>query len=307
MESTALAVGPPGLAPVEQALAGWNGMMVARHAWLRINQLLTQAASRPTAMALPRPEGRLDVDKLVFAAENDLARRPILKGISLTVAVGETLGIIGPTAAGKSTLIRLLAGSLAPLSGTARLDGADIFSWERADIGRHLGYLPQDVQLFAGTIAENIARMAEPDPALVVEAAKQTGVHELILQLPSGYETPIGEGGTQLSGGQRQRIALARAFYGNPRLILLDEPNANLDTSGEEALMGAVNIAKDAGITVVLVTHRPNLLQRVDRIAIIKGGQLEAIGPREEMMARFARPAATVGMMTAPALRTVGA
>jgi ABC-type protease/lipase transport system fused ATPase/permease subunit len=182
------------------------------------------------------------------------------------------------------------------------LDGAEIAFWDRADIGRHIGYMPQDVQLLAGTVAENIARMAEPDPLLVVEAAKKAGVHELILQLATGYETPIGEGGVQLSGGQRQRIALARALYGCPRLLLLDEPNSSLDAAGEEALMRVLAIAKQEGITVVLVSHRPNILQQVDRLAALRDGILETLGPRDAVMAQFRRPAPV-----APVLRTVRA
>jgi PrtD family type I secretion system ABC transporter len=291
-----------GLAPVEQVLAGWNGMAAARQAWIRVHRLLAESGAERTPLALPRPQGRLAVDKVMYAGGGDMVRQPILKGISFTVEPGESLGIIGPTAAGKSSLIRLLAGSLTPLSGSVRLDGAEIASWDRADIGRHIGYMPQDVQLLAGTVAENIARMAEPDPLLVVEAAQKAGVHELILQLAAGYETPIGEGGAQLSGGQRQRIALARALYGSPRLLLLDEPNSSLDAAGEEALMRALASAKQAGITVVLVSHRPNILQQVDRLAAIRDGILETLGPREEVMAQFRRPASV-----APILRTVRA
>ena len=290
-----------GLAPIEAALGSWNGMIAAREAWRSIDGSIGRGAFREEAMALPQPIGKLAVAKATFVAPFDPNRRPILKGVSFELAPGEALGIIGPTAAGKSTLARLLVGSLPPYSGSVRLDGAEVYRWARADFGRHVGYLPQDVQLFAGTVAENIARMGEVDAAAVVAAAGLAGVHELILHLPQGYETPIGEGGALLSGGQRQRVALARAFYGNPKLVVLDEPNANLDTAGEEALMTALAEARKHGITVVVVTHRPSLLQRVDKVAILKDGLIELIGPRDEVLARVTRPTVTAAALTGQA------
>ena len=217
-------------------------------------------------------------------------QRPILKGISFTLAAGESLGIIGPTAAGKTTLARMLVGCIAPTAGSVRLDLADIHAWDREDFGRNVGYLPQDVQLLPGTVAENIARMGDPDPGEVVAAATMAGVNELILRLPNGYDTRIGDGGMPLSGGQKQRIALARCLYRSPRFLVLDEPNSNLDTEGEEELLQVLAAAKLSAMTVVIVTHRPHILQRVDRIAIIADGQLTQIGPRDEMMTRFGRP-----------------
>jgi PrtD family type I secretion system ABC transporter len=282
-----------GLAPIETALGSWSGTIAAREAWRSINEVIARSAFREEAMALPKPTGKLTLEKATFVAPFDPNRRPILKGVSFELNPGEALGIIGPTAAGKSTLARLLVGSLPPYSGSVRLDGAEVYRWDRADFGRHVGYLPQDVQLFAGTVAENIARMGEVKAEAVVAAAKLAGVHELILHLPQGYETPIGEGGALLSGGQRQRVALARAFYGSPKLVVLDEPNANLDTAGEEALMTALAEAKERGITLVVVTHRPNLLQRVDKVAMLKDGLIELIGFRNEVLAKVTRPTVT--------------
>jgi PrtD family type I secretion system ABC transporter len=282
-----------GLAPIEVVLGSWSGMIAARDAWHNINNLIARSAFREESMALPVPKGKLALDKATFVAPLDPHRRPILKGVSFELDSGEALGVIGPTAAGKSTLARLLVGSLPPYSGSVRLDGAEVYRWERADFGRHAGYLPQDVQLFSGSVAENIARMGEVDAKAVVAAAQLAGVHELILHLPQGYETQIGEGGALLSGGQRQRVALARAFYGNPKLVVLDEPNANLDTAGEEALVAALAKAKERGITVVVITHRPNLLQRVDKVAVLKDGLIDQIGFRNEVLAKVTRPIVT--------------
>jgi PrtD family type I secretion system ABC transporter len=287
-----------GLAPVETALASWTGMLSAREAWQRIRGWLEREAMRKTPLRLPDPKGNLSVEKVVVIPPKDPQQRPILKGISFALAAGESLGIIGPTAAGKTTLARLLVGCIAPTAGSVRLDFADVHAWNREHFGRSVGYLPQDVQLLPATVAENIARMDDPDPAQVVAAATTAGVHELILRLPNGYDTRIGDGGVPLSGGQRQRIALARCLYRNPRFLVLDEPNSNLDTEGEEELLQVLAGAKAAAMTVVIVTHRPHILQRVDRIAIIAEGQLTHIGPRDEMMARFARPSVAAPQRT---------
>jgi ATP-binding cassette subfamily C protein/ATP-binding cassette subfamily C protein EexD len=279
-----------GLAPVETALASWTGMLAAREAWQRIKGWLEREALRKSPLRLPDPKGDLSLEKVVFVAPKDPLQRPILKGVSFSLAAGESLGIIGPTAAGKTTLARLLVGCIAPTAGNVRLDFADIHAWDREDFGRNVGYLPQDVQLMPGTVADNIARMGHPEPTDVVAAATMAGVHELILRLPNGYDTRIGDGGMPLSGGQKQRIALARCLYRNPRFLVLDEPNSNLDTEGEEELLQVLAAAKAEAMTVVIVTHRPHILQRVDKIAIIADGQLTQIGPRDEMMARFGRP-----------------
>jgi ABC-type protease/lipase transport system fused ATPase/permease subunit len=217
--------------------------------------------------------------------------RPILRGVSFDIAAGETLGVIGPSASGKSTLARLIVGVWRPASGVVRLDGADVSAWPRADLGPHVGYVPQDVELFAGTVAQNIARMGEPDAAKVVQAAQAAQVHELVLKLPKGYDSEIGDGGSALSPGQRQRIALARALYGAPRLVVLDEPNANLDREGDEALVGVLQRLKAEKVTVVIVAHRPSLLGSADKLLVLRDGAVDLFGSRKDVLARVTRPA----------------
>jgi ABC-type protease/lipase transport system fused ATPase/permease subunit len=210
--------------------------------------------------------------------------------VSFEIAPGDCLGVIGPSAAGKSTLARILTGIWKPTSGVARLDGADLSTWDRAELSVHLGYLPQDVELFPGTVRENIARLARADSGDVVRAAERAFAHEMILRLPRGYDTEVGEGGVLLSAGQRQRVALARALYGAPRLVILDEPNSNLDGEGEEALLKALAELKEAAVTVVIVSHKPSLLANVDKLLVLNAGRVEMFGPRAEVMARVTRP-----------------
>ena len=276
------------LAPVEMLVAGWRSLVEARGAWRRLAALLEQA---PPALAteLPAPRGRLAIESVAFAYPG--TERVFLRGVSFTLAAGESLGIVGPSASGKSTLSRLLVGVWKPASGAVRLDGADVAAWPRHTLGPHIGYLPQDVELFSGTVAENIARLAEPDPAEVVRAAQRAGVHDLILRLPKGYDSEVGEGGQILSAGQRQRIALARALYGRPCLVVLDEPNSNLDHEGEQALSRALATLKEEGVTVAIVAHRPSLLAGVDRMLVLRDGMIDAFGARGEVMARVARVA----------------
>ena len=278
------------LAPVETLVAGWRSLAEARAAWQRLRNLLESQPPAPAATELPAPQGRLDVEHVVFRLPG--GERPILRGISFGLRPGEALGVVGPSASGKSTLLRLAVGVWKPAAGTVRLDGADVAAWPRERLGPYLGYLPQDVELFGGTVAENIARLAEPDAAEVVRAAERAQVHELILRLPRGYDTEIGEGGEALSPGQRQRIALARALYGQPRVVALDEPNANLDAEGEMALLRALQALKEQGITVLIVAHRPSLLRGVDRLLVLREGSVDLLGPRAEVMARLTRAAA---------------
>jgi ATP-binding cassette, subfamily C, type I secretion system permease/ATPase len=275
------------LAPVEALVASWRGLVEAAGAWRRLDQLLEKNRADKPATELPAPKGALVAERVVYGVKG--LERPILRGVSFNLAAGEALGLIGPSASGKSTLARLLVGIWHPTSGVVRLDGGDIAGWDRAALGPHIGYLPQDVELFGASVAENIARLGEPDPAEVVRAAQRAHVHELILRLPKGYDTEIGEGGTGLSPGQRQRIALARALYGRPCLVVLDEPNANLDREGEEALLRALHGLKEEGVTLVIVAHRPSLLGGVDKMLVLRDGAVELFGPRAEVMARVAR------------------
>jgi len=275
------------LQPVEQAISGWKQVSNARAARKRLQEFLNRPQRRPSGLTLPAPTGHLVVDNLVFKHPN--SQKPILKGVSFDARPGEAVAVIGPSAAGKSTLARLLVGLHPPISGTVRLDGAEIFNWRRDDIGRFLGYLPQDVELFSGTVAENIARLREPDASAVVAAAQLADCHDMILRLPAGYDTEIGDGGTMLSGGQRQRIGLARALYGNPKLVILDEPNASLDIEGDDALNQAIAAMKEKGATVVVIGHRPSTLSQVERILVLRDGRVGMFGPRSEVIESLKR------------------
>jgi PrtD family type I secretion system ABC transporter len=271
------------LQPVEFLIGGWKALSEARSAWKRLcDRTIAGPQSR---LALPAPRGRLDVERIVFSAVPN--RAPTIRGVEFSVLPGESLGIVGPSASGKTTLIRLLLGIRVPQAGKVRLDGADIARCDRNALGRAVGYLPQDVELFAGTVAANIARLQTPDPDAVIRAAQLARAHDLILRLPDGYETEIGEGGCLLSGGQRQRIALARALYGDPRLLILDEPNANLDEEGDEALCAALSELKSRGVTVILVGHRRRVMNQLDRLAVLRNGAIEAIGPSATILARL--------------------
>lgn len=276
------------LAPVEMLIGGWKSLVEARSAYARLNALLAAQAAKQEATALPAPEGRLTVERVVFAAKG--ADKAIIKGVGFELAAGEAMGLIGPSASGKSTLARLMIGVWKPLSGAVRLDGADVALWPRDRLGKHVGYLPQDVELFSGTVGENIARLGEPDDAAVIEAAQRANAHDMILRLPQGYDTQIGESGAALSGGQRQRIGLARALYGNPRLVVLDEPNANLDGEGEAALMQAIAGMKQAGVTLIVISHRPSILSGVDKLLVLREGMVELFGPRADVLAKLSRP-----------------
>jgi len=277
------------LAPVEQLVAGWRALVEARAAWRHLSELSASRPSGEPATALPAPAGRLVAENLVFGIRG--TPRPIIRGVSFSLGAGEALGIIGPSASGKSTLARLLIGVWRPATGAVRLDGADLAAWPRESLGPHIGYLPQDVELFPGTVARNIARLGEPNDAQVVRTAQRAHVHELILRLPQGYDTELGEAGA-LSPGQRQRIALARALYGDPRVVVLDEPNASLDHDGEQALLATLHGLKEEGVTIVLVAHRPSLLGGADKVLVLREGAVEAFGPRAEILSRVVRRAA---------------
>lgn len=271
------------LGPVELAIGVWKQLLSARTAYHRLEGLLQANPAREAGMDLPRPTGKLLVEGVTAAPPGSQA--VVLKQVGFGVAPGEIVGVIGPSASGKSTLARLLVGVWPAVAGKVRLDGADVFSWNKGQLGPAVGYLPQDIELFEGTIAENIARFGDVDPDKVVEAAQLAGVHEMILRFPKGYDTPIGEAGSALSGGQRQRIALARAMYGNPSFVVLDEPNSNLDDVGEAALVRAVLELKRRGTTVMLITHRTSILGAVDKLLLLVDGALQLYGPRDQVLA----------------------
>jgi PrtD family type I secretion system ABC transporter len=277
------------LQPLEQLIGGWRLMTEARGAWHRLNERSTAVTRSNDNFALPAPTGRIDVERLTFSYKD--ARTPLIKGVAFSLAAGESLGVIGASASGKTTLIRLLLGLWRPHAGVVRLDGADISQWDRDALGTHIGYLPQDIELFSGSIGENIARLEATSDSVaserIVRAARLAHAHEMILQLPEGYDTQIGDGGAVLSGGQRQRIALARALYGDPRLVVLDEPNANLDFAGETALLAALADLKSRGVTVVMVSHNTGLMTALDKLAVLKNGTLEMFGPSAAVMSRL--------------------
>ncbi len=282
------------LAPVESLIAGWKSLVDARGAYERLSQVLASEAKAPELMDLPPPKGTLTVENVVFGFRGQ--ELPIIRRVSLALLAGTSLGIVGPSAAGKSTLARLIVGVWQPISGAVRLDGADIRSWPRDRLGPHVGYLPQAVEIFAGTVSANIARLGEVDSEAVIKAATRANAHEMILALPKGYDTPVGEGGALLSAGQRQRLALARALYGNPRLVVLDEPNSNLDNAGEAALKDAIRQLKEDGVTLVVITHRLPLLGALDKVLVLMNGAVEKYGTLAEVMPRTSRaPAAESG------------
>jgi ATP-binding cassette subfamily C protein len=282
------------LAPVEIAIAHWKGFLQARQSYERLDALLAAHPADAPALRLPRPRRDLTVEHLFVGAPGE--QRALIHNIALRLEAGDGLGIIGPSASGKSTLVRAMVGLWRPLRGSVRLDGFTLDQWDVDDLGASVGYLPQDVELFDGTIAENIARF-EPDatPEGVIAAATAAGVHEMIARLPQGYGTRIGEGGSALSAGQRQRIGLARALYGEPFLVVLDEPNSNLDSEGEEALTRAIQAVRLRKGIVVVVAHRPSALNALDKLLVMANGHQMAFGPREEVLRQTLRPAQKPG------------
>jgi PrtD family type I secretion system ABC transporter len=277
--------------PLDQVVAAWKSILATRQSFRTLRQLLAEPSPRQTAEVVPVPVGTLTVEQLAYVPPG--ARQPVLAGVSLHLTAGGALGVIGPSAAGKSTFARLLVGVHRPTDGAVRLDGANVYTWERTDFGRHVGYLPQDIELFAGSVSQNISRFRPCAPEDIINAARLAGAHEMILNLARGYETPIGEAGVMLSGGQRQMIGLARAVFGNPRLVVLDEPNSNLDSDGEMALSRCLQFLKQTGVTVVLISHRPAVLQQVDDILYLHAGRPRALIPRAEFLAQMRRPTAT--------------
>jgi ATP-binding cassette subfamily C protein PrsD len=276
------------LAPVDLAIANWRGFVGARQSWERLNKLLELLPAQEVPMALPPPSQTLRIE--VASAAPPGIQKIVLQDVSFSLNAGSGLGIIGPSASGKSSLARLLVGVWQPLRGKVSLDGAALDQWDMESIGRHIGYLPQDVELITGTVAENISRF-EPDANAkkIIAAAQAAGVHDLIVKLPAGYETDVGEQGSALSAGQQQRVALARALYGDPFLVVLDEPNSNLDADGEAALTEAIAGVRARGGIVVVVAHRPNLLAALDQVLVMNGGRAQAFGPKEEVLARVLR------------------
>jgi ATP-binding cassette, subfamily C, bacterial exporter for protease/lipase len=270
------------LAPVQQLIGVWKSWSTTRSAYERLTKLLEANPERSAGMELPKPQGALTVEGVTAAPPGSQA--PILKGVSFGILPGDVLGIIGPSGSGKSTLARLLVGIWPSMMGKVRLDSADIYQWNKAELGPHIGYLPQDIELFGGTIAENIARFGEVDSEKVVEAAKRAGVHEMILHFPKGYDTPLGDGGAGLSGGQKQRLGLARAMYGDPALLVLDEPNSNLDDAGEVALVRAVQDLRQRGKTIVLITHRTSIISATNKLLLLREGAVAAFGPTNQVL-----------------------
>nr|MDP2192708.1 type I secretion system permease/ATPase [Rhodoferax sp.] len=274
------------LAPLVQIVTQWQTVVNVREAYGRLENLLGTVPLRPSGMALPAPQGKLQVEALVAGAPG--SQVAILKGVSFALQPGEVLAVVGPSASGKTTLARLLVGLWPALNGKVRLDGADVYAWDKIELGPHVGYLPQGVELFDGTVAENISRFGEVDQAKVQAAARAVGLHEFIMALPQGYDNPVGREGAMLSGGQRQRVALARAIYGNPAFVVLDEPNSSLDEQGDAALTAAIAQLKARGTTFVVMTHRTSVLGVVDKMLVLRDGQTQMLGPRDDVLKALA-------------------
>ena len=273
------------LAPVEHLMAIWRNLGQTRIAFARLKERLQNVGAEPYRIHLPKPEGRLSLENVSYALQP--GKPPVLSDISVAFRPGESVAIIGPSASGKSTLCRLIAGTILPSSGVIRLDGADLQNWNNDQLGAAMGYLPQDVELFSGSVRDNISRMAKSEDKDVVDAAMLSHAHDMIQRLPQGYETPIGDAGSRLSGGQRQRIGLARAVFGSPRIVILDEPNASLDQIGESALTAAIGELKSRGATLIIVGHRPSTLAQADKILFLRDGRVQLFGPREEVLNRL--------------------
>ena len=275
------------LAPLVQIVSQWQAVVNVRESWSRLDQLLTALPARTPGMSLPAPKGALLVESLIASAPGTTVQ--ILKGVGFELKPGEVLAVVGPSASGKTTLARLLAGFWPAISGKVRLDGVDVFTWDKTELGPHVGYLPQGIELFDGTLAENIARFGNVDPAKVEAAARAVGLHDTIMALPKGYDSPVGREGAMLSGGQRQRVGLARAIYDDPVFVVLDEPNSSLDESGDAALASAIAQLKSRGTTFVIMTHRTSVLAVADKMLILHEGQNRAFGARDDVLAALAK------------------
>ena len=276
------------LAPIDMLVGAWRGFTLAQGQYERLGHLLNKVPKDADTMSLPAPTGTLSAEQVMVVVPG--STNIVVRGVNMKLNAGEALGIVGPSASGKSCLARALLGIWPTYSGKVRLDGADIFAWDRTELGPYIGYLPQDIELFDGSISENICRFGDVDPDKVVEAARTAGVHDLILHLPQGYDTVIGGSGGILSGGQRQRIGLARAVYGSPKYLVLDEPNSNLDDQGERELVEAIRRVKSEGATVIIITHRAMVLQCVDKILVMRDGAASHFGPRDKVLAALAAP-----------------
>lgn len=276
------------MAPVESLIGNWNGLVAARAAYGRLAQLFPEIFSTATKHPLPPPEGRIQVERAYLVGKS--AGVPIIRQADLDLPAGKSLAILGPSGSGKSSLAKLIVGVWSPTGGHVRIDGADVSNWDSEFLGQYIGYLPQDVELFPGTVSDNIGRFETANPEAVIAAAKAAHAYELIQRLPEGFDTRLGEGGIQLSAGQAQRIGLARALYGSPRLVVLDEPNANLDADGEQALMQCLLELKAKRVTVVMITHKPSLVASMDYLLVMRDGRVELLGPRDQVLAKLATP-----------------
>ncbi len=287
------------MAPVELAIGSWKQLDGAKNSYRRLNDLLVAFPAHQQRMALPPPTGAIRLDNLVVVPPG--AKTPAVNGVNIALNKGEVIAVIGPSASGKSSLVRALVGIWPATHGSVRFDEADVAQWSRAELGPCLGYLPQDIELFDGTVAENVARFGDVDAGKVIDAARLAGIHEMVLHFPQGYETLLGTGAFKLSGGQKQRIGLARALYGRPSVVALDEPNSNLDEAGEQALLVAIKSLKEVGSTIVLVTHRSNVLAVVDKMLLLKDGKQHLYGPREQVLKVLAASLPiTAGSVRAP-------
>ncbi len=291
------------LSPVEQLIGIWKTWSSTRSAYKRLNELLAANPPRQSGMSLPKPLGHISVEAVTAAPPGSTIA--VIKNLSFAIVPGDVLGIIGPSGAGKSTLARLLVGVWPSAMGKVRLDSADVYLWNKDELGPHIGYLPQDIELFAGTVSENIARFGEVDPEKVISAAKRTGVHEMILQFPQGYDTPLGDGGAGLSGGQKQRIGLARAMYDDPSLLVLDEPNSNLDEVGEQALVAAIVDFRKRGKTLVLITHRTSAIGVTNKLLVLQGGVAHMFGPTAQVLTDLTKAAQQQAQPAKPAAALV--